>query len=154
MLFPVDIQKFRQDLTYGRSIEKGGKGSGVYLHKHSSKFKVGDKIKGVGRINEVYHHKDGLIQYNTDSGWMAESVLESSEINNKVLSMSFDKIKDLIQKISEGDKSLIPLALKVNEFIWSEKGREKFKDKDSKIVSQLSWLRANLNSTVSPYMNN
>jgi hypothetical protein len=120
------------------------------------KYKVGQVINGLGKIKKIYPQKsrgEVWFQYDIDGSYYAERVLDDAESDSKIKNISFNKIKDLIQKINSGNASEqdIDFAWKLFKFLNTSAGRESFKKYDTKIVSKFNWLQANLNAAISKY---
>ena len=89
-----------------------------YLKKNTEKNKNKDKeIPGLGKIQEVFTHKDGSKQYKINGEWYAQRVIDDAlkldkykkytvqDIRKKIQDKKIDELKDIYEKYTSSDKA-------------------------------------------------
>lgn len=116
------------------------------------KYKVGQTIYGLGKISNIYQQKTGSrvwFQYKIDGSFYAEEVVEDAFHAKFIDTINLNKIRDLVQKIEDGNGSEADFRLAEKVLRFMDGRPEKLRKYDRGLFTRLTWVRANLISAIS-----
>ena len=106
-------------LKDGESVEDAMHRNGWYNKRQAKENEREDKkvIDGLGTVEEVYTHKDGVKQYKINGQWYSEKIIKETQklnkykkytvqdIRKKIQDKKIDELKDIYEKYTSRDKA-------------------------------------------------